>query len=349
MKEEKNVFDLILIVLYVICEIIILFLVFGLINKSFTSSNESNDTLSTNVSNVIELPVTTNNVQTNKISANNNKVEVLDVILAKEHLTLKVGEQYSFGYSIIPKNSTNKNVTWSSSNNDIVSIDNNGNIKALKVGTSIITVKVSNDVSSSCTVVVKDNSEPVIDIKKSEEIVINSISLNKSNETIYVGNSLQLNVNFNPSNATNKNIKWTSSDDNIAVVNNNGLVTTKNTGNVTITAISNNGMYSVCKINVIAKAPSTIAVDSISLNKMNETIYVGNNLNLIATINPSNATNKNVTWSSSNTNVAIVDNNGNVTGKSVGTATITVKSNNGKTASMNISVLSSNVEVSNFI
>ena len=84
--------------------------------------------------------------------------------------------------------------------------------------------------------------------------------------------------------------------------------------------------------------PTVINVTSVSLNKSSITLTVGENSKLSATVNPSNATNKTVTWSSSNNGVATVDQSGNVSAKSAGTATITVKSNNGKTASCSVTV-----------
>ena len=84
---------------------------------------------------------------------------------------------------------------------------------------------------------------------------------------------------------------------------------------------------------------TNIAVTSISLNKTNTTIVVGNNETLLAKVNPQTATNKSVTWTSSNTKIATVDNNGKVTGISTGTVTITAKTNNGKIAICNVTVI----------
>ena len=116
-----------------------------------------------------------------------------------------------------------------------------------------------------------------------------------------------------------------------------GFVSAVGAGTATIAAKSNNGKTATCKVTV--SNPSSVAVSSIKLNSTSITLQNVRNYKLTATINPTNATNKNVTWTSSNTRVATVDANGNVKAVGAGTATITAKSNNGKTATCKVTVI----------
>lgn len=105
----------------------------------------------------------------------------------------------------------------------------------------------------------------------------------------------------------------------------------------TWTSVPSSTAYGAKKITWTKTGSSTVAVTGISLNKTSLSLTVGNSATLTATIKPSNATNKTVTWTSSNTSVAKVS-NGKVTGLKAGTATITAKSNNGKTATCKVTI-----------
>lgn len=177
--------------------------------------------------------------------------------------------------------------------------------------------------------------------ESSSNIEAKSISLNKSSLTLKVGETTTLTATVSPSNATNKTVIWKSTNNSIATVN-NGKITAIKEGNVTITASTNcNCKEAICKVTVInneqSSTPSTVEVTSITLNKTNVTLGEGKTTTLTATVNPSNATNKNVTWSSDNTSIATV-NNGKVTAKKAGTANITARSNNGKTATCKVTI-----------
>lgn len=154
--------------------------------------------------------------------------------------------------------------------------------------------------------------------------------------TIAVGGTCKLKAVINPSNASNKKVTWSSSNKNIATVNCNGVVTGKNPGTVTIKATSkdNKKVYGSRKITV-----KNVAVSSVKLNKTNYEIIGGKKITLKATVYPSNATNKGVSWSSSNNKIVSVSSNGVVTPKGYGTAYITVKTKSGgKTAKCKVTV-----------
>lgn len=163
-----------------------------------------------------------------------------------------------------------------------------------------------------------------------------SISLSAESSSISIGATTQLTVGYTPSDTNVKNVTYTSSNESVATVSNTGLVTGITQGNATITATAQTATGTTSATTSITVTP--IAVTSVSLSSNSETIKVGKTVTLIPTISPSNATNKNVTWSSSNTSVATVS-EGIVTGVSAGTVTITVTTVSGnKTATCTVVV-----------
>ena len=180
-----------------------------------------------------------------------------------------------------------------------------------------------------------------------EEIKVESIALNIQNITLEVGETTTLQATIIPDNATNKNVTWNSDNTDVATVN-NGAVTAVGEGTANITVTTQDGnKTATCRITVLPKEepeqpdpePEEIKVESIALNIQDITLEVGETTTLQATITPSDATNKNVTWSSDNTDVATV-NNGVVTAVGEGTANITVTTQDGnKTATCRVTVI----------
>ena len=139
-------------------------------------------------------------------------------------------------------------------------------------------------------------------------VSVNSVSLNKNELSLGKGATETLVATVLPSNASNKNLTWSSSDDNVATVDSNGLVTAVGGGNANITVTTVDGGHTAqCEINVI------VNVNSVSLNKNELSLDKGATETLVATVLPSDASNKSITWSSSDDNVATVDSNGLVT------------------------------------
>ena len=160
-----------------------------------------------------------------------------------------------------------------------------------------------------------------------------SVSLNKTALTLDVGKSYTLTKTVSPSNAVTS-YTWSSSNTSVATVDGNGKVTAKKAGTATITVKTANGKTASC--NVTVQAVQAVPT-SVSLNKTSLTLDVSKSYTLAKTVSPSNAVTS-YTWSSSNTSVATVDSNGKVTAKKAGTATITVKTSNGKTATCKVTV-----------
>ncbi|WP_455714887.1 Ig-like domain-containing protein [Anaerosporobacter sp.] len=159
-----------------------------------------------------------------------------------------------------------------------------------------------------------------------EVIKVSSVTLNSTSKTLSVGNKFQLKATVAPSNATNKSIKWVSSNTSVAKVSSTGKVTAVGKGTATITATSTDG--SKVKATATIKVKN-VKVTSVKLSKSSSTLLPKETIQLTATVKPSNATNKNLVWKSSNTKVATVTKSGKVKAKSVGTTKITATTADG--------------------
>lgn len=249
-------------------------------------------------------------------------VALQSVSLDKTQLSLMLGEKQTLHATFSPTNATNKNVTWTSSDPNVASVDPNGEVEALKLGTATITVVTEDgEKNASCIVTV-------------EPIPATSIILNKTSLTLLVGSSETLTATVSPSNATNKNVAWSSSDTDVATVSSDGTVTAVGVGSTVITATTEaGGLKATCSVTV-----NPIPVSGISLNKSDLTLALGASEVLVATITPSNATDQTVAWTSSDDTVASVDQSGQVVAKATGSARIEA-SCGGKSAYCEVVVL----------
>lgn len=228
------------------------------------------------------------------------------VTISSSNLTLNVGGSSKLTATVNPTDAYDKSVTWSSSNTEVVTVDANGKVSAVGLGAAVITVKtVTGNKTATCNVTVKNS--------------VQSVSLNAATIVMDPGEIKALTATVLPADATNKNVVWSSSNTAVATVNANGLVSAVASGNARITVKTvDGGKTAVCNVVV------TVPVSGVSLSKTNIDLKVGEAAGLSAIIAPANATNKNVTWISSDTNVATVDINGKVTAVSSGSAIITV-------------------------
>ena len=170
------------------------------------------------------------------------------------------------------------------------------------------------------------------------------ITLTPPNKTLGLGSSFTIVADIIPSNTPNKTVRWVSNNPSIASVNSLGIVTGKSLGTATITATTEMGNKSAtCEVTVVN---SFTNVTGITLDSTSEDVEVGDTFTIEATVLPSNASNTNVTWSSSDDLIATVDSDGEVTGVSVGTAIITARTADGwKTATCEINVIPNMVNV----
>ena len=189
---------------------------------------------------------------------------------------------------------------------------------------------------SSCSFGGNSSTKPTDPVDPGQTVDVTSISLSSSSLTVAVGEAKDLTATVLPTDATNKEVTWSSSDSTVANYVNGKVVGYKaGTASILATSVSNKDVSALCSVTV---TNSVVHVNSVSLNKSSAEVNVGGTVSLSATVLPSNATDKTVTWSSSDTTVATVS-NGTVTAKAAGSATITVKTNDGnKTATCNITV-----------
>ena len=256
-------------------------------------------------------------------------VAVSSIRLNKNTLALTVGGSDTLTATVLPDEATNKNVTWESSDPRVATVDENGKVTAVKQGTATITVKsVSNDtVTDTCEVTVTDQTYPVT-----------GVTLTPDKAALYVGETQRLTVGFNPSNATNKNVTWESSNEAVATVM-DGVVTAVGKGTATITVTTADGNYTAtCAITV------KIPVSGVTLNPTSTALVVGNTKQLTATVAPANADDSTLVWTSGNAKVATVDQNGLVTAVGAGTTTITATAG-GKSATCTVTVTAKPVPI----
>ena len=167
---------------------------------------------------------------------------------------------------------------------------------------------------------------------------VTGVSLSPTTLTLDVGASSTLTATITPDNASNKSINWESGNTGVATVDTSGKVTAVAQGTTTITATAADGSGKSAECSVTVKEAANVPVESVSLDKTSLGLTEGETTQLTATVEPEDASNKNVTWESSNTNVATV-NNGEVTAVSAGTATITVTTvDGGKTDTCTVTV-----------
>ena len=257
-------------------------------------------------------------------------IPVTGVTLDKSSLKLAPGKNTQLIATVLPENATNKNVAWNSSDESIATVDQNGNIKAISEGNTTITVITEDGgYTDICLVTVTKKIIPV-----------NSVALDKNKLELAKGGIGQLTATVLPKNATNKSIAWSSSNSSIATVDENGNVTAKAIGNATVKVTTEDGGYtSACLVTIFEKI---IPVNSVTLDKGRLGLNEGGTAKLIASVLPENATNKNVTWSSSDPSIATVDQNGNVKVFNEGTATVTVTTEDGNKSSACLVTVSTN-------
>ena len=264
-------------------------------------------------------------------------IKVTQIQLSQTRASLNEGKELQLTATVLPTNATNQSLTWSSSVEGVATVDSTGKVTAIKAGTTVITATAKDDsgISASCTVQV---TVPTVKVT--------GITLNKTTASVVKGKTVALTATVTPDTATDKTIKWTTSNKNVATVSTDGVVTAKAAGTaiITATAADDSGVKATCKITV---TNPVVKVTKVTLNKTTASVVKGKTLTLTATVTPTNATNKKVTWKSSNTKIATVDGNGKVTAVAAGTATITCTAadGSGKSAACKITVKNPPVKV----
>ncbi len=213
------------------------------------------------------------------------------LMLNYSSLNLYEGQTSTITYEVFPKNTTNKTLTWQSSNPDVVKVDSKGRVQAIKEGSATISASTSNGIVRSVDVEVSPYK-------------VSSISLNRTNLTMDIGKSERLEAKVYPIEAKNKEVIWKSSNSLIVSVDQNGVVRANNGGEAIIKAISkdNGNIVSECivKVNKVKTQKIELNKDYVEFNSLTtSTTLTGNIL-------PYNAHDKTIKWSSTNEKVVKV-------------------------------------------
>lgn len=175
-------------------------------------------------------------LDTNGNTSSDTTVSVTGVSISKTSLSLTVGDTSTLTATVSPSNATNKNVTWSSSNTSVATVDSTGKVTANGAGTATITVKTADGAkTATCAVTVKPQTVSVTGVSITNKITL-TLDCNSSSSKTY-----QCAVSVSPSNATNKSVIWSSSNTSVATVDSNGKITAVGIGTATITVTTNDG------------------------------------------------------------------------------------------------------------
>ena len=242
-------------------------------------------------------------------------VPVSEISLDKTEATLERQSTLQLTATVLPENCRNNTLKWSSDNEEVATVDENGLVTAVSVGEANITATAvdGSGVTATCKVTVSPK-------------LVTSVTLNKNELTIEKSFTAQLAATVAPDDADDLGLIWTSDNEEVATVDENGLVTAVSVGeaNITATAVDGSGVTATCKVTVTPKLVTSVILDESEL-----TIEKNFTEQLTATVAPDDADNLSLTWTSDNEEVATVDENGLVTAVGEGTATITATANDG--------------------
>ena len=251
-------------------------------------------------------------------------IAVTGVTLSPASKVLAPGDSVQLTATVAPEDADDKSVVWSSSKESVATVSDEGLVSAVSEGSATITVKtVDGDKTATCKITVE-----------SVPAAVEGVAINKQEIELAPGQTEQLEAIISPENAENKDVRWLSSDYDVANVGRTtGLVTAKANGEATITVKTVDGeKTATCVVKVITP------IESISLSSTSATLIPEATLTLVATVLPETASNKNYSWSSSNEAVAKVE-DGVVTAVAVGEATISATTEaGGKAATCKIVV-----------
>ncbi|MBE6069872.1 MAG: hypothetical protein E7211_19590, partial [Clostridium lundense] len=280
--------------------------------------------------------ITAHSVSTPSVTAvcivNVTTTPVTSISLSAGELNLDLGEVAELTASVLRADADDKTVIWSCSDTQIanISVDADDNHKLTVTagttkGRAVITA-LTRDGGKTATCVVNVWQK------------VDSVSLNKTELSLGVGKSETLTATVSPGDAEYKNVTWSSSDTDVATVDQAGRVTARSTGSATITVTTaDQSKTAECAVTV-----TNVLVSSLDIPDAPQEMTVGDQVTLSVNISPADATDKTVTWSSSNEAVATVDQNGKVTAEGAGTVTITVAAQDSgkKSTTCNIQVYS---------
>lgn len=241
------------------------------------------------------------------------KVKVVNVSLKlnKKNASLNVGKTTTLKATVTPKDSK---VTWSTSNKSVATVTKKGVVKGVKAGTATITAKAGTK-KATCKVTVK---------AATSSVAVTDVQIPTKTAEINVGGITNMNASVLPANATDKTLKYESSNPSVATVDAAGAIVGVGAGTATITAKSANGKSASMQVTV-----KFVNATGVTVSPNEIPVGIGSVRTLTATVLPVDASNKAVSWNSSTPAIATVDSEGKVTGVAEGTATITATTEDG--------------------
>ena len=255
-------------------------------------------------------------------------VAVESVSLDKTEAVLKEKETVKLNATVLPENADNKNVHFTSDNDAVAAVDDNGLVTALSSGEAVITVITEDG---------KKTAKCKITVEK-EIIQLKTITITNAPAELEKGAQVQLGIKYIPDNTTqSKSVEWKTSDASVAVVSSTGLVTAKKTGTVTITAVSkaDSSIQSKVTIKVLSH------ITDVTVTGPSGTLYTDTKYKFTAKITPDDTTdNKTVIWSVSDSNIAQIAKDGTLSFKKAGTVDViaTVKATSSNTVIKKLTV-----------
>lgn len=252
-------------------------------------------------------------------------VEFVNKDEMEKGIEIEVDDVYVLEANVLPSDATYKQINWTSSNEEVAYVSKSGVIRGIGEGKATIkgvTEDGSFEIETTVNVIAKNDSE---------EIPVEGIELNTNKVTIKEGERYVLKANITPENATNKNVNWSIEDESIASIE-EGLVIGLKEGTTKITAITEDGEYEAYCTLVVEKKEEInekVAVTGVKTDKTEVQLEVGAKTTIVATVQPENATNKNVTWKSLDESIASVSNNGIITANKEGKTSIVVTTEDG--------------------
>ncbi len=291
------------------------------LSKSLSFSGAINGVLETEASSYDLTSSDSQVIDEREVTTENSVVPVNQVSVEVNEVEMTINETLFLSASIFPDNATVKSIIWMSSNTNIATVSEDGKVTALRSGTAEIYAQaVYGGVSGVCSVTVQPASTNAT-----------GVALDKTSVTLTsVGAAESLTATISPSNATNKSVSWTSSSPGVATVSDTGVVTAVANGQTIITVTTADGGFTAQCTVTVDMPPASVPVTDVSVAPVSATLAaVGETESLTATISPSNATNKSVSWTSSSPGVATVSDTGVVTAVANGQTIITVTSADG--------------------
>ena len=230
-----------------------------------------------------------------------------------EHIDIPVNGTGTVAYSVLPENAYNKNVSFESADAGIAAVNSNGVVTGVSAGETTITVTTEDGgFTGACTINVYNQA-------------VTGVTIEPSEAELPAGYSMKLTATVLPENATNKNVVYSVDDESILSVDQDGNITGLSLGTATVTVTTEDGGFTAsAEITVIP-----VQVTGVSISPKSVSVALGHTIQLTASITPSNAANKNLSWSVSDETIISVDGQGTVTGLSGGTATVTVTTEDG--------------------